>query len=312
LQDFDEEASRSVPHLEHDSIIHLRNTGSTKNASSSTIQKVTDDFLHGRGAMKCVNILMAGLVTLVLSTPVFAQSEYGGGWAVPSLDTTSRIMNEVMNRKIVERNMRRGSGTSEQEPARPAGRAANAPPQGFQPTPPRLSREVLIFTPSLERRQQNMVRFIAKSRGPDPQAAQQFEQVITSPNFFPSISTSLVPYGFKIDNLADAYAVYWTNAWLGSQGRVDKVTREQAQAVKRQAESALLASPAMARATAAQKQEFAEALLIQAAIISSSVADARSNPQKMRQFSEAVVKGARAMGLDLRMMTLTEDGFIPA
>jgi hypothetical protein len=74
----------------------------------------------------------------------------------------------------------------------------------------------------------------------------------------------------------------------------------------------MAAVPAMATATDAQKQEYAEAMLIQAAMIDSSKEVYENDPQMMQQLSAAVAKGAKAMGLDLSKMELTENGFVPA
>ena len=89
-------------------------------------------------------------------------------------------------------------------------------------------------------------------------------------------------------------------------------SRQTATAVSRQAANAIGATSEFARATSAQKQEFAEALLVQALLIGAAKDQAGGDRAKLRQVSAAVEKGARATGLDLRAMTLTEEGFGPA
>ena len=81
------------------------------------------------------------------------------------------------------------------------------------------------------------------------------------------------------------------------------------QAVKRQATDALLAAAGVTAMTEAQKQEFAESLLVQAMLIDASVDMAREQPALMPQLKLAVAKGARRSGLDLSAMTLTPQGF---
>ena len=60
----------------------------------------------------------------------------------------------------------------------------------------------------------------------------------------------------------------------------------------------------------AQKQEMAEAMLIQAALIDSSAQVYADDDNLKQQLATAVKKGAKASGLDLDAMTLTEGGFV--
>jgi hypothetical protein len=55
----------------------------------------------------------------------------------------------------------------------------------------------------------------------------------------------------------------------------------------------------------------AEAFLLQAALIEASVEAAQGNEEIKSGLAKAVLKGAKASGLDLDAMTLTEDGFVP-
>ena len=126
-----------------------------------------------------------------------------------------------------------------------------------------------------------------------------------------AIQQALSPFGLRIDNVVDAYAVYWMSAWHASMGSTDTPSRIQAIKVKQQALQILIAVPEIAQATDAQKQEFAEALLIQTALIDASMEQAAGNPDQLRAIASAVRQGARATGLDLDSMTLTSNGFIP-
>jgi hypothetical protein len=106
--------------------------------------------------------------------------------------------------------------------------------------------------------------------------------------------------------------VYWANAWLGSRGRSDDFDKTQILAVRNQAANALLATPTVVLASDTQKQEMAEALIVQAALIGSAVESAKSDPALMSKVKAAIAQGAKSMGLDLYSMTLTADGFVPA
>jgi hypothetical protein len=166
------------------------------------------------------------------------------------------------------------------------------------------------YVPFAARTRQNLAKFVTKTRETDPQGAAQMEQLFASTDIIGQIRQGIAPYGLRVDNVADAYAVYWISAWEASRGIVGgQETRERAQAVKGQAARALTSSPEFARATGAQMQEFAEAMLIQAAMISSHMDAAAGNPAQLRAVSAAVLKGAKASGLDLDTMELTPNGF---
>ena len=84
------------------------------------------------------------------------------------------------------------------------------------------------------------------------------------------------------------------------------------QAVKQQSANALASTPEFSTANDATKQEMAEAMMMQAMLISASVDTYKDDPAMMRKLGAAVRKGAKASGLDLDTMTLTDDGFVPA
>ena len=189
---------------------------------------------------------------------------------------------------------------------------SNIPKQNAQPQSDSAKLAALTFTPSLKRRKDNITSFIAKTRAQDPAGAEQMQQMFAAVDMFAEMEKALVPYGLRIDNVADAYAVWWSSAWLASRGLVDAGSREQAQAIKAQATNGFLATPVFAKATDAQKQQFAEALLIQAAMIDAAVEQAKGNPEQLKAVGQAVRQGAKASGLDLDKMELTPTGFVPA
>nr|WP_010542925.1 DUF6683 family protein [Sphingomonas elodea] len=121
----------------------------------------------------------------------------------------------------------------------------------------------------------------------------------------------MAPQGLRIDNVADAYALWWITAWQASRGNNDTPDRTVLSAVRAQAESAVTAAGELTRATDAQKQELAEALWVQTALIDGAVEQAKHDPVRLREVGAAVRKGAKSMGLDLGMIELTREGFIP-
>jgi hypothetical protein len=167
----------------------------------------------------------------------------------------------------------------------------------------------LSFKVSSTDRQKNITRFIDSIRTTDAASADNWAQVFATNDVFGAIDRAMADLGLDSNNLADAYAVYWTNAWLGAQGRTDDLPSAQLIAVRNQAAQALLATPQVVAATAAQKQEMAEGFLIQAALIDASVKQAQGDSTLLPQVQTAIKQGAQTVGINLDRFTLTDRGF---
>lgn len=177
----------------------------------------------------------------------------------------------------------------------------------IQVTP--TSRVSTTFRPSLEVRQRNLAQFVTKTRAVDPQGAVQLEQLFASSDVIGEIGKALAPYDLKTNDVADAMAVYVVTAWYGVRGRDDDPTRAQLTAVRAQMTTAIGSVPQFTAATDAQKQELAEAMLIQAGLVSQAVTAAKGRPALLEQVKEAVAQGARAtFNFDLRTLQLTGQG----
>lgn len=177
---------------------------------------------------------------------------------------------------------------------------------------PNISSASLVYQPSTARRKVNLDQFVAKARTRDPVGAAAMAKLFASTDMIGAIGAAIAPAGLKTNNVADSYAVYWTSAWNASRGSTATPSKAQMTSVKKQAANAMLATPAFIAANEAQKQEYAEALLIQAAMIDSSMEQAKNNPAQLKAVAKAVRQGAKASGLDLDAMTLTDEGFRPA
>jgi hypothetical protein len=164
---------------------------------------------------------------------------------------------------------------------------------------------------SSARRKANLARFVQKSRSVDPQGAAAMAQLIAKQDIIAEIGGALRPYGLRVDDVADAYTVWWVSSWDAAHGRQSPPDRGQMQAVRAQAAQAIAATPEFARADDAAKQEYAEALLVQTALID-AIAEKYGKDRAMApKIAASVRQGARASGLDLDAMTLTRNGFVP-
>jgi hypothetical protein len=169
----------------------------------------------------------------------------------------------------------------------------------------------MAYKASASRRRANLATFIEKSRKGDPLGAEKMVALFASTDVIAMIDQRMRQvYGMRSDNVADAYAIWWTSAWMGSKGRSDDVTPGQMAMVKRQAANALAATPEFAAATDATKQEMAEAVLIQAAMIGDAIDTYKTDPAMFAKTKAAIAKGAKGMGLDLDSMTLSDQGFL--
>jgi hypothetical protein len=230
-------------------------------------------------------------------------SDYGGGWAVPSLDTAISIGRDAVSRAIFDRQICKGCRSTEN---------SNPISSNSSQSKPIQKSVRLDFKPSTSRRKQNLSRFVEKTRANNPQGAAQMAKLFASTDVIEKLGKAMAPYGLRTNNVADVYAVYWTSAWLGSCGRNDNLPKNQIIAIKNQAAQALSATAQFTSATDAQKQELAEAMLIQAVLIDASIDYAKSDPALLNKVKAAVSQGAKGMGLDLDRMTLTPQGFRPA
>lgn len=176
---------------------------------------------------------------------------------------------------------------------------------------PRVSIVKLNFKPSEANQKRNLANFVTKTRAVDPSSADELERLFTS-DLMRQIDTGMRGLGLSSSNVADAYALYWTSAWLGARGRDDDLPSEQMIAVRDQAARALISTTVLANASDLQKQELADALLVQSALIAGYINGGKQDAALMTKVKIAIAQGAKAMGLDLYAMTLTDEGFVPA
>jgi hypothetical protein len=159
------------------------------------------------------------------------------------------------------------------------------------------------------RTRNNLASFVNKSRAVDPTGAAQMEKLFASTDIIGQIAGAMRSVGLRSNDASHAYALWWVSAWKASRG--DNSTADSATyaAVAEQARRGLASSAEFTGANDALKQEMAEALMVQAALIDGMVEEHASDPKMMAQIASAVRKGASASGIELDSMTLTPEGF---
>lgn len=232
--------------------------------------------------MRKLALAITAAITLICS-PAAAQDGWGWSIIIPSVTGTDQL----------------GQHLREQ--------TSRAPP----PAAPRVqpTTAALRFVPSADRRKANFARFVSQRRKVDPAAAKELETLLADPQVMPSIDRQLRARGLRSDNMADAYAAWWIQAWQTAHGQTADPSPAAIRAVKAQSEQAFLASPALLAMDDGAKQEFSEGLLLQAVILGSALEQVAKDPGQLRTLAQIARSGARQSGLDLDAMTLTDQGF---
>ncbi|MET3725846.1 DUF6683 family protein [Sphingomonas trueperi] len=193
-----------------------------------------------------------------------------------------------------------------------ANRFSSSKSEPRAPAQPAVNPAALRYTPSKARRSANLAAFVQKTRARDPRGADDLQKVFAEGDFIERIGGLVASQGLHVDDVADAYALWWLTAWHAARGNNDTPPQQMISAVQAQAARAVLATGEIAQASDAQKQELAEALWVQSALIDVAMEQAKQDPARLRQIGDAVRQGAKGMGLDLDAITLTSHGFVPA
>lgn len=166
----------------------------------------------------------------------------------------------------------------------------------------------LTYRPSTSVRAANFARFVESSRQHDPDGAERLALLLKQ-DVLGEADKWMKPFGLVSTNVADATAVYLVHAWLATRGRSDDPSLAQMKSLRAQVVSAMLSTPEFRVASDAEKQEMAEAMIVQATLASQFVELAKTRPDFMPMVKKTVAQGAQnTFGFDLRKMDLTDAG----
>ncbi len=193
------------------------------------------------------------------------------------------------------------SATAQAEAER-AGKAVAAPSAA--------SLKALNYKPSLQVRKANIATFINGLKEISPEVAGQFETVFAQVDIIDEIGKAVAPFGLKTDNMADAYTIYFLNAWMAANGRTDQNTPEQVAGVQQMAANALSSSPELLKLEDAKKQQFSEGLMIQGFLFDAMLQGTASDPVALAKVKADTKAGAKEMGIDVDLFELTPAGLV--
>lgn len=194
-------------------------------------------------------------------------------------------------------------------PAPATGGAATV--KGAATAPALVARaEALNFKVSPAVRQKAIETFVGGITEASPEAGAELKKGFASVDVFGEIGKDIkAKYGLSNTNLADVWAVYWSYAWLMTQGRTDDPTRAQVVGLRDQFRPLLLSLPAVAGLGDAQKQEMAESLLLQTVLFGILAEGWKDDPASLAEFGQGLQRGTAELGLDLGQVELTDRGF---
>lgn len=179
-----------------------------------------------------------------------------------------------------------------------------------RPSTPDTSQFDFSYTPSPERTQRNIRSFVESS--PNASARADMQRMFGNrPGLMNEFRQALAPYGLDSHDVADAYTTWLINVWLVANKRDEDPDNATVAMVKQQARAAFAAQPGFSGTNDAQRQEFAEMLLLQAFLLDSGFNQLKSDPALLNQFASAVAQGAAARGFDVSRFSLTSEGFVP-
>jgi hypothetical protein len=176
-----------------------------------------------------------------------------------------------------------------------------------------ISPATLNYKISMQRRKANYESFIKKSYAQSPAAGQEVEGLLRKVDPIQKVSADLQRvFGMRVDNVADAYALWMTGAWLAVNNPDVDLTRTEFQAVRAQIANAFAVTSGMSEANDEIKQNMAESLILNILIIDSTIDGLKNDPAKRAQVQASVYANAkRDMGVDLKAISLTDNGFVP-
>jgi hypothetical protein len=234
-------------------------------------------------------VILAGL--LLTTSGAVAAQDLGGALDLGQLGTSMAV------NQGIQRQLQRRSGT-------PAPKTRSAPPVSAAAVRARLNFRA---DPTLSRR--IVGAYIGRIRAGDPVTADQLQRSFAAQPVATMAGKWLRPYGMSPANAADAAAAYLSTAWLVAHGSNGDPTRAQIVGLRDQLARAMAGTPALLNASDVTKQEFAESLLIQAAVNGALLQGAGGNRARAREVSATVARSVRSsFGIDLLRSRLTAQG----
>lgn len=251
--------------------------------------------------------VIAVSLALALPSPGFSQ-DYGLGGIdayISASQSNMMTMNTIVGNAVFRASLKKKLARRNAAKVATTAKKAPAATQTVAPI------SAISFKPSSAVSEKSKETFFATLRSADPQSARQMEARFSKVNLHQTLSQAMAEHGLRADNVADAMTVWMVNLWKGANGQLEDPSPIQIRAIRAQMVDALRASPALATAKDAQKQELAEGLVLNAALVGAMASDpgAQSGPMRTAM-QKAMTRVGANMGMDLRAMRITNEGFV--
>jgi hypothetical protein len=188
-----------------------------------------------------------------------------------------------------------------------------SPDSEEQTRPINADPAAVLYNHSASGSKANINRFIVLIRKKDAAGADQLKQMFAQTSDLGAVHDKMRKVGLDPNNLSHCYTLYWTTMWQAINQDGSTISRQTAQAVAEQAEDVFLQTKMIAKLTNAEKQEYADILLIHSLLVAVNSEYFLSSGDKngAASFAKEMRKGAKYAGLVIDGLTLTEDGFEP-
>jgi hypothetical protein len=225
----------------------------------------------------------------------YGTSDYGGGWAVPSFDTSQSIIRDVLNREMINRVVLEGAGESKASP-RPSGAPAVSPVS-------------LSFTPNLALRQSTTAK-LAAGFGQSG-VASPYRRFVASGEALSVMHRKMSALGLSPNNLGDAMAFFIASHWTLARGKSAFPTRAVMRAFKTQLSGVMSTQPGAIQMTNAGKQNQADSGLLLLALMTRGMEEARGEPSATARIGASATRTLIGIGFDPATFDLTTQGMVP-
>jgi hypothetical protein len=253
-----------------------------------------------------MGLMLAAMIlamSLVLTSPVVAQDFPAPFSGLMQSETNRMLMDDLRNRNLGPLDSPQPVGPSTLRGGAPANRLTTTPSGTSVSTHYRASAQVSA------RVRKQFSDYVAKQAGAEGrrQVAAAMERTDPVQNWARLVASD----GLRPGDTADALTAYWVMNWMIANGGDN--TRTQTQAVRNQVRPVIATNPAYARLNEAQRQEFAEILMLNFLIQHAAYVEAmqRDDQPVLQKLADAAVARFRnEMGVDLRQLQLTDQGLI--
>jgi hypothetical protein len=167
-----------------------------------------------------------------------------------------------------------------------------------------------VFEPSLARRRANIIRRIEQMQTVDAEGATVLRTATATGDTLAAFASRVKPAGINAYSVADVFAAWINITWEEMQS--PPASSLALLRLRAQVERALREIPAFASASDAEKQEFAEALILNLLATAPRLRDARENAAARASVLVTLKRAAAELRVDFEHMTGTAQGFMPS